>query len=169
MATARPAEPSTQTAVQQHLRPSERSLATKRTPETVPPPDDLSVEQRAALTRSVQALVQAGFGFNSTVVAGVVSMQRAWQGPGDDTVMVDAITLDIHGEALAVREGPTGRPVWGPERGDWSAIVTAILTQPAPPGYARVAAREGPPEAASSVAGHDPAAAHTLRSATETD
>lgn len=167
--TARPSEPSTHNAVQQRPRPSERPPGTAGAPETVPPLEDISGEQRATLAQSVQALVHAGFGFNSTFVEGVVSMQRAWQGPGEDVVMVDAITLDIHGGALAVREGPTGRPVWGPERGEWSAVVTATLAQPAPQGYARVAARERPPEAEDPVSGHDTAPVHPLRSATETD
>lgn len=112
--------------------------------ETAALPADVPADARVVLARAVGALVEAGFGFNSTLVEGVVSMQRAWQGPGEDLVMVDAVTLSSHWQALAVREGPTGNPVWGPERGEWSAVVTAILAQPAPPGYARVAARERP-------------------------
>lgn len=116
--------------------------------ETTALPTDAPADARAVLARAVGALVEAGFGFNTTLVEGLVSMQRAWQGPGEDLVMVDAVTLSSNGTALVVREGPTGIPVWGPERGEWSAAVTAILAQPAPPGYARVAARERPePEA----------------------
>lgn len=105
---------------------------------------DVPADARAVLARAVGALVEAGFDFNTTLVEGVVSMQRAWQGPGEDLVMVDAVTLHSHGQALAVREGPTGNPVWGPERGEWSAVVTALVAQRPPPGYARVAARERP-------------------------
>lgn len=167
--TARPSETSTHNAGQQRPRPSERSPAREVTPETVAPLEDISGEQRATLAHSVRALVHAGFGLNSTFAEGVVSMQRAWQGPADDAVMVDAITLDIHGGALAVREGPTGNPVWGPERGEWSAVVTAILAQPAPQGYARVAARDRPPDAEEPVTGHDPTPVHSLRTLTEAD
>lgn len=142
MATfARPSEPPTRNAVRQRPRPSESPIATKGTPGIGPLPEDFDVERRETLARSVQALVAAGFGFNSTLGNGIVSMQRAWQGPGEEAVMVDSITLDIHGKALAVREGDTTRPVWGPERGPWSVTVTALLSQPAPHGYVRVAPR----------------------------
>lgn len=124
--------------------PTDPFIVTEGTPGTVSLLEDVNAEQRVILARCVEALVHAGFGFNSTVVEGVVSMQRAWQGPGEDLVMVDAVTLDSHGQALAVREGPTGKPVWGPERGEWSVAVVAMLAQLPPLGYARVAARARP-------------------------
>jgi hypothetical protein len=111
-------------------------------------PVDVPEDRRAVLARVVNALVEGGFGFNSSPVEGLISMQRAWQGPGEDLVMVDVVTLDIQGQALAAREGDSGRPVWGPKRGAWSEVVAAALSQPAPHGYARVAPRsEAVPEA----------------------
>jgi S1-C subfamily serine protease len=107
-------------------------------------PTHVTGDSRTVLARAIGSLVEAGFGFNSVPVVGVVSMQRAWQGPGEDLVVVDAVTLDAHGRGQAVREGVSGQPVWGPERGEWSAVVTAVLSLPAPQGYVRVAARERP-------------------------
>jgi hypothetical protein len=140
-ATTQPPESTTQQVVQQR-RPSENSAATEGTPETILLEGrGIGADQRAVLARSMQVLIQAGFGYNSTPASGVISMQRAWQGPREDLVMVDVITLDTHGQGLAVREGPTGRPVWGPDRGAWPAVVTAILSQTCPNGYAQVAPR----------------------------
>lgn len=101
----------------------------------------IAIDKRKVLAEAMLRLMKAGFGYNSAPAGGVVSMERAWQGADEDSVVVDVITFDTRGQALAAREGVDGLSTWGPNRGGCSDVVDALLSQAPPVGYQRVAAR----------------------------
>jgi hypothetical protein len=112
-----------------------------------------TVNRRALLADALGKLAQAGFVQNTVPVEGVISMQRVWQGPDEDSVIVDSITIHIQDQALAVREGDgDGTPTWGPRRGPWLDIVAALLALPPPAEFVVVLA-EGPSTSAAALPG----------------
>ena len=112
-----------------------------------------TVNRRALLADALGKLAQACFVQNAAPVEGVISMQRVWQGPEEDSVIVDSITIHERDQALAVREGDgDGTPTWGPMRGPWSDLVAVFLALPPPDEFALVLA-EGPPASAAALPG----------------
>jgi hypothetical protein len=112
-----------------------------------------TVDRRALLADALGKLLQAGFAQNAVPVEGVIPMQRVWQGPDEDSVIVDSITIHTRDQALAVREGDgDGAPIWGPMRGPWSDLVAVFLALPPPDEFALVLV-EGPLASATALPG----------------
>jgi hypothetical protein len=112
-----------------------------------------TVDRRVLLVDALGKLLQAGFAQNPVPVEGVIPMQRVWQGPDEDSVIVDSITIHVRDQALAVREGDgDGAPIWGPMRGPWSDLVAVFLALPPPDEFVVVLA-EGPSASAAALLG----------------
>lgn len=113
----------------------------------------LPVDKRGLLADVLHRLLRAGFVQNAVPVEGVISMQRVWQGPDEDSVIVDSITIHERDQARAVREGDgDGAPTWGPMRGPWSDLVAVFLALPPPDKFVMVLA-EGPSVSAAALPG----------------
>lgn len=109
-----------------------------------------AVDRRELLADTLGELIRAGFVQYSAPVASVILMQRVWQGSGEDSVIVDSITIHTGGQARAVREGDgDGTSSWGPRRGSWSDVVAALVALPPPEEFVmvRVESRSAPPAA----------------------
>lgn len=102
--------------------------------------DRAPVDRRGQLANVLRKLMRSGFVHNGIPVMNMIAMTRAWQGPDENSVIVDMITLHALDQAYAAREGPDRALLWGPKRGSWLEIVAELTALPPPHRYVAVEA-----------------------------